>query len=113
MRAGPGFSGFPRTRLRIRFDALCAHVVLLDVPLLVLAGHICVISVQLGMQSSWPMVIPINRFAAGPVRDATRHSIFSPDVQHWWRAMASNCMSQGRNCADTVPSNIGNLGLNE
>ena len=25
--------------------------------------------------------------------------------------MASNCMSQGRKCADTVPSNIGTLGL--
>ena len=25
--------------------------------------------------------------------------------------MASNCMSHGRKCADTVPSNIGTLGL--
>ena len=54
------------------------------------------------------MVIPI---AAGPVRDATRRTTFSPDVQHWWYTMASNCMSQGRKCADTVPSNIGTLGL--
>ena len=57
------------------------------------------------------MVIPISMFAAGPVRDATRHTTFSPDVQHWWRAMASNCISQGRKCADTVPSNIGTFGL--
>ena len=59
------------------------------------------------------MVIPINIFAAGPVREATSRTTLSPMVQHWWRAMASNCMIQGRNCADTVPSNIGTFGLDD
>ena len=57
------------------------------------------------------MVIPINMFAAGPVRDATRCTTFSPDVQHWWRAIASNCISHGQKCADTVPSNISTFQL--
>ena len=114
MRAAPDFSGFLRTRLRIRFDAWCVHVVLLDGPPLVLVGRICVISGKLGMYSR-----PIGHGHSNQqVRCRTCQRChqayhFFSDVQHWWRAMASNCMSQGRNCADTVPSNIGTLGLDE
>ena len=32
---------------------------------------------------------------------------------HWWRAMASKWIIHGRNCADTVPSNMGTLGLED
>ena len=59
------------------------------------------------------MVMPISRFAAGPVKDVTKRTTRSPNVQHWWRAMASNWIIHGRNCADTVPSNVGTLGLED
>ena len=112
MRAGPNSSGFPRIRPPIHCDALCAR-----------SSAWCASSRSVrsylrdnraaknAQSSSWPMVIPINMFAAGPVRDATRRTTFSPDVQHWWCTMASNCISHGRKCADTVPLNIGTFGL--
>ena len=50
--------------------------------------------------------MPISRFAAGPVKEDTKRTTRSPNVQHWWRAMASNWIIHGRNCADTVPSNV-------
>ena len=53
--------------------------------------------------TSCPIDIPISMFAAGPVREDTRRTTLSPNVQHWWRAMASNWIMHGRNCADTVP----------
>ena len=59
------------------------------------------------------MVMPISTFAAGPVKDATKRTTRSPNVQHWWRVMASNWIIHGRNCADTVPSNVGTLGLED
>ena len=57
--------------------------------------------------------MPISRFAAGPVKEDTKRTTRSPSVQHWWRAMASNWIIYGRNCADTVPSNVGTLGLED
>ena len=30
------------------------------------------------------MVMPISRFAAGPVKDDTKRTTRSPSVQHWW-----------------------------
>ena len=59
------------------------------------------------------MGIPISMFAAGPVREATSRTTLSPMDQHWWRAMASNCIIHGRNCTDTVPSNTGTFGLDD
>ena len=47
------------------------------------------------------------------VREATSRTTLSPTFQHWWRAMASNCIIHSRNCADTVPSNIGTFGLDD
>ena len=57
--------------------------------------------------------MPISKFAAGPVNEETKRTTRSPNVQHWWRAMASNWMIHGRNCADIVPSNVGTLGLED
>ena len=59
------------------------------------------------------MAMPISKFAAGPVKEDTKHTTRSPSVQHWWHAMASNWIIHGRNCADIVPSSVGTLGLED
>ena len=74
-------------------------------------GHICVRGALPRRYNH--LVMPISRFAAGPVKDATKRTTRSPSVQPWWRAMVSNWIIHGRNCADTVPSNVGTLGLED
>ena len=39
--------------------------------------------------------MPISRFAAGPVKEDTKRTTRSPNVQHWWRVMASNWIIHG------------------
>ena len=87
------------------------RVALRGVPPRAWEGRIDAIVARLGKRN--PLAVPISRFAAGPVREATNLTTLSPNVQHWWCAMASNWIIHRRNCADTVPSKMGTLGLED
>ena len=87
-RAGPDLWDSLQTHQLSHFDVLYGRVISRGVPLRVRVGRICAIVVLLGTRSH-------------------------PMVQHWWHAMASNCMIHSQNCVDTVPSNIGTFGLDD